>query len=93
MKFPFAKFKISGHSMEPTLKEGNQVLVNQWAYFFRKPKVGEVVVFKISREYWVKRIKRIDAKNLMVEGDNRLDSQRIGPINKKNLVGKLISKI
>lgn len=43
MKSPFSLYKISGHSMEPTIKDGKVVLVWRWGNKFKR---GDIVVFK-----------------------------------------------
>lgn len=43
--FLIQAFWIPSESMEPTLVRGDRVLVNKFAYRFREPRRGEVVVF------------------------------------------------
>jgi signal peptidase I len=43
--FLFQAFYIPSASMEPTLREGDRVLVNKLSYRFGEPKRGDVVVF------------------------------------------------
>jgi len=43
--FVIQAFFIPSGSMEPTLLEGDRILVNKFIYFFRDPAVGEIVVF------------------------------------------------
>ncbi len=38
-------YKIPSGSMEPTLDEGQRVLVNRFIYHFHEPKIGDIVVF------------------------------------------------
>ncbi|MDP3733469.1 MAG: S26 family signal peptidase [Candidatus Daviesbacteria bacterium] len=94
--FPISRYKVIGHSMLPNLKEGQEVLSFNWAYLFSKPKVGDVVVVKVNGKEMVKRItKFLDReKMIFVMGDNKkdsLDSRKLGWIDKKNLIGKVIS--
>ncbi|MFB6212846.1 MAG: signal peptidase I [Candidatus Magasanikbacteria bacterium] len=51
-------FLVSGSSMEPTFHSGDYLLVDQFTYNFRKPKRGEVVVFKNPKgdSFFIKRI-------------------------------------
>lgn len=48
-------FQVDGNAMAPTLKAGEQVLVNKLAYLFHEPSRGDVVVFHFpldpSREF------------------------------------------
>jgi signal peptidase I len=43
--FLFQAFFIPSPSMEPTLKEGDRVLVNKIPYYFHDPRRGDIVVF------------------------------------------------
>ncbi len=74
--------------MEPFLKEGDFVLVNNWA---RKFSVGDVVIAKHKKEnFWIiKRIKKIAGKKVLLAGDA---SQSVKPfwVNKKEIAGKVI---
>ena len=88
---PFSSFTIKGHSMEPTIKMGKRVLVFQWAYLFREPKIGDIIVFKKGKEYWVKRIADLQGSKVEVKGDNRNDSFEVGLIKKKDIVGRVIT--
>lgn len=52
-------FNVDGTSMEPTLHNGELILVNKWGYFFRSPTRGDVIVFVAPpspSEDYVKRI-------------------------------------
>lgn len=99
--FLLSRFKIYGHSMEPTIKNGESVLASGIPYLFSKPKVGDIVAFKDnkSRKVFVKRIVKIDPSadgdKHFVKGDNErdsLDSRRLGWIEKKDIVGKVICR-
>lgn len=83
MNFPLLIFKVSGHSMEPTLHEGQFVVVNRWA----KPKVGDIVV---TEGILLKRIKTIKNDAHLIVGDN---PGHFKPkwINKSEIVGKVIA--
>lgn len=52
----FSSFKVSGTSMEPTLKDGANILVSKISYIFSEPKRGDVVLLKHEGKKWVKRI-------------------------------------
>lgn len=43
---PAIPLKIIGDGMAPTLKSDDMVLVNRWLYQWRRPKRGEIVLFK-----------------------------------------------
>jgi signal peptidase I len=44
--FVVKPFMIPSPSMEPTLREGDRVLVDRFTYHFREPRRGEVIVFR-----------------------------------------------
>lgn len=90
-----SKIKVIGWSMEPTIKNNQIILASSIPFFFRKPKVGEVVVLK-KNKFIIKRIKKIDKDRFFVEGDNEkesTDSRNFGWISKSKIVGKVILKI
>ena len=89
---PLLKFRIEENSMSPFLKEGDNVLV--WR--FAKPKIGDVIVFKVNDKHYVKRIEKIKGDQYFVLGDNKkesIDSKKFGWIDKKDIIGKVIYKI
>lgn len=85
-----AKFKVSGHSMIPKLKPGQQILVSSLPYLFSKPKVGDIIAFKDGKKSIIKRIKNIKKNKYLVKGDNEGDSKNYGWIDRKEIVGKLV---
>ncbi len=93
-----SKFKIRGHSMEPTLRENDLILISNIPYLFKKPKINDIVAFKIKKEktIFIKRIKRIENSRYFVYGDNKndsYDSGKFGEITEKQIMGKLIYKL
>jgi signal peptidase I len=46
--FVIKPFIIPSPSMEPTLREGDRVLVDRITYHYRAPRVGEVIVFRFK---------------------------------------------
>jgi len=70
--------------MSPFLKPGDNVLV--WR--FAKPKIGDVIVFKVNDKHYVKRIEKIKGDQYFVLGDNKkesIDSKKFGWIDKNTL--------
>ena len=54
-----ARIRVDGHSMEPTLHNGEFVIVNKLAYKFNSPQYGDVIVFHFPRNPEQEYIKRI----------------------------------
>ncbi|MBI2545338.1 MAG: signal peptidase I [Candidatus Aenigmarchaeota archaeon] len=89
---PVSRFRIEDKSMEPFLKSGDYVFVNKLAYVLKMPDEGDVIVFKNSNKFLVKRVTKVYYDKIFVEGDNIL-SKKIKSINKNSVVGKVILKI
>lgn len=91
-----SKFEISGHSMMPTYKPGDKVLISSVPYLFKKPQVGDIIVFKKEKITLIKRISKITANGIIVEGDNledTLSSVSMGIISRKDVLGKVILRL
>lgn len=54
-----ARIRVDGYSMEPTLHNGEFVIVNKLAYRFGDPEQGDVIVFHYPRDPDQEYIKRI----------------------------------
>jgi len=94
--FFLSRFTISGHSMEPTLSQGQTVLASFIPFLFSKPKVDDIVAFRKGEKMFIKRISKINGEKYFVSGDNKedsMDSRRFGWILKKDIVGKVVYKI
>lgn len=82
--------------MEPELKNGKSVLVSGIIYWFKKPKIGDIVAVRKEEKVFVKRITKIKEKEYFLEGDNKqdsLDSREFGFILRENIIGKVIYKL
>lgn len=91
---------VPSMSMSPTLKPGEFILVDTWAYQTHLPQEKDVVVFRQNdqQEWLVKRIAvwpngllNIDGNCYML-GDNAvasMDSRRFGGIPQERIVGKV----
>lgn len=80
---------VIGNSMEPTLYNGQEILINRFRYLFTSPDRGEVVVFlpngNTNTHYYVKRIVALPGETiqiadgqiyidgLLIEEDERFD--------------------
>jgi len=97
----FRTIAVSGNSMSPTYNDGDWLLLKtivrvdaQRALGF----IGKVVV--IERESYpgillIKRVRRVDANQVWVEGDNSdasTDSREWGAITPEEIVGRVVAR-
>ena len=94
--FPLRRFRVEDESMRPALEPGDYVLVNRWAYKFRLPAKGDLVVVRdpeAPQRFLVKRVSDVpDPTRIQVAGDNAdrsRDSRAFGPIALREIVGKV----
>lgn len=63
---------VVGNSMEPTLNNGQEILIDRFKYTLSKPKVGDVVVFlpngNEKSHYYVKRVVAVPGDKVQVIG-------------------------
>ena len=77
---------VSGLSMIPTLAPGERVLVRLDGPIV----LGDIVVFNREQQFDIKRILRIEADGIFVQGDNDVvstDSRTYGLIPHENVIG------
>ena len=89
------RFKVSGNSMEPALKHGQQVIGEKLTYYFRNPKCGDLAVVRHPNKniLIIKRITGITGEKYFVEGDNKNasdDSRQFSFISRKNILYRVI---
>jgi signal peptidase I len=84
------KFKIVGHSMQPLLNPGQEIIVSKIPYFFGKPKKGDLVAFKEENRIIIKRIQKTHDRRFFVLGDNKKDSKEFGWVDSRRILGKVI---
>lgn len=94
----FSRFRILGHSMVPSLLPGDEILVSNLPYLFRKPQVNDIVVLEHpgKNKRFVKRITKIQKDMYLFEGDNTndsYDSRSFGMKSRKVIKGKMIIKL
>lgn len=79
--------------MQPGIKEGERVVVFEWAYSVSQPRIDDVIVFRGNdKKEYVKRITAVAAKGkFVVEGDNISDSLKTPKITKEQIVGKVVA--
>lgn len=62
---------VVGQSMNSSLQDGNQVLVNRFIYKMSKPKIGDVIVFKPNgnekSHYYIKRVIATGGDTIQIE--------------------------
>ena len=92
------RFRVTGVSMLPTLRDGQVVLIDRNAYRQQAPRVGDVVVAQHPFQSDVKVIKRITAVTengrFHLQGDNphsleSTDSRSFGPISENAILGRV----
>ena len=73
--------------MEPTLHEGDVVLISSLPYLFKNPKVGDVIILK-RQKYIIKRITKEDRGKFAGSwlAHERLDNRRIVRVPKSGLL-------
>lgn len=77
--------------MLPSLRPGQIVVARQK---FLKLKTGDVVIVRHNGLEKIKRIASVDGQQVTVLGDNSshsTDSRHFGPLNKQDIVGKVLS--
>ncbi len=66
-----ARIKVDGYSMEPTLRDGEFVIVNRLSYKYADPKYGDIIVFPYpanpNQEY-IKRVIGVPGDEIVIAG-------------------------
>lgn len=91
---PIRIFRVAERSMEPTIKEGDYVIV--WTV--GKPKIGEAIALKhpYKNLIIIKRILRIKGGAIYVVGDNGRvseDSRKFGWIGGDRIIGTVVAVV
>lgn len=81
------KYTVSGYSMEPTLTNEDEVLIDRLRYHFKEPERGDIIVFfpkSDTTQYYIKRIvalpgETVQIKNgiLYINGEAQESEQKI----------------
>lgn len=70
--FVLQPYTISSNSMEPTLEQGDHILVNRLSYQFGSPTRGDIVVFaypKDTSRTFVKRVIAVEGETIELKGN------------------------
>jgi signal peptidase I len=65
-----ARIRVDGSSMEPTLHNGEFVIVNKLAYKLDEPKLGDIIVFHFPRDpdqEYIKRVIGVPGDKVVIE--------------------------
>ena len=76
--------------MLPIFKKGDRVLTQNWFY---KLNLKDIVVAKVDKRLIIKRIKKLSALEVFLEGDNKkesTDSRAFEEIEKNKITGIVI---
>ena len=93
------RFVVRGESMEPSLFEGDELLVNPYAYRWRRPSVGDVVLIQHPLRSDLRAVKRVAERReggLWLLGDNppaSTDSRSYGLVPDTKLLGRVVRRI
>jgi signal peptidase I len=82
--------------MEPSIRNGEEVLATNILYLFKKPKINDIVALRHNNQIFIKRIVAVVNEKYFVEGDNKkdsLDSKDFGLLSKNQILGKVIIKL
>ncbi|MGL4883046.1 MAG: nickel-type superoxide dismutase maturation protease [Waterburya sp.] len=93
------RLKITGNSMIPLLKPGDEILLNPYAYRQYLPEINDIVVTTHPHQSNLIVVKRITAiapdGNLFLMGDNlreSTDSRHWGTVNPQKTIAKVTSR-
>ncbi len=94
------RFRVTGMSMFPALKPGDDVLINPRAYWQEQPNAGDIVVVRHPYRRDVRLVKRVDSvlddgRSFLI-GDNpdeSTDSRAFGRVKLERIVGRVTSRL
>ena len=67
--------KVDGHSMEPTLSDGDNLIVDKLSYHFRDPERFDIIVFPFQYQantYYIKRIIGLPGETVQIMEDGSI---------------------
>jgi nickel-type superoxide dismutase maturation protease len=93
------RLRVTGESMLPLLKPGEEILVDSQAYQNSCPQIGDLVVAIHPHHSELRIVKRViltlEDGSCFLQGDNSAgssDSRSFGAVNLKQIVGKVTSR-
>ncbi len=93
------RFRVTGNSMTPLLKPGDEVLINPGAYRRAPPKPGDIVVARHPYRADLRLVKRVASVladgRCFIEGDNlseSTDSRSFGAVAFEQILGRVTSR-
>ncbi|PIE35338.1 nickel-type superoxide dismutase maturation protease [candidate division KSB3 bacterium] len=93
------RFRITGMSMTPLLKPGDEILIDPRAYRRHSPCVGDIVVARHPYRMDVRVIKRVaqvlNNDRYDLQGDNSIastDSRSFGVVPRQHILGQVTSR-
>lgn len=90
--FVAQSFLVQGSSMEPTLSEGQRLLVDKVTYRFRPPKRGEIIVFNYPadpRRKFIKRVIGVPGDEIMIVAHRLILNGE--PVSEPYILGPMFS--
>ena len=75
IRFVAQRTNVSGRSMEPTLNDGDALIVNKLSYHFSEPERFDIVVFPFSddeKTYFIKRIIGLPGELVQITEEGRI---------------------
>ncbi len=73
--FVAQRTEVSGSSMEPTLQDGDSLLVDKLSYRFKDPKRYDIVIFPYQygeKQYFIKRVIGLPGETVRVDYDGNI---------------------
>lgn len=68
--FIFATSIVEGESMDPTLEDGERVIVNKLLYILDEPDRGEVIIIQRPTKNYVKRVIGLPGETIELKGNH-----------------------
>lgn len=92
----FKILKVKGHSMFPKIPQHSYILINQWLNFWRVKPDETVLINHEKLGLIIKTVALIDRYGFIwSKGENAssLSVERIGPVDKNQILGKVLMVI